>query len=212
MADVIRASITGALPGGEVWSVNPVFKLTTGAVVTALELSAAVTAINALTVPAGLLNIMTTTTTVTGVILEARTHAGDLEARAEGLRGTPAAGSSSAAKPLQTSVVCSLRTVAGGAHGRGRLYWPATGVGLVPATSRLDLTNVPAVIAAFKTYLVAIQGAIDASVDETVGLAVWSRTSGSSATVATLRVGDVPDVQRRRRDSITETYTDLSYV
>lgn len=212
MADVIRVSIKGTMPSGEVWSVNPVYKVLTGSAIGSLELAAAATAINALSVPSDLLLAMATSCAITGVQLEARTHEGVLESQAEGLRTVPLAGTGTVGLPFQSSIVCSLRTVGGGTHGRGRLYWPATGMTINPATLRITSTPHAAIVGAFKTYLTAVQTALDASVDETVGLAVWSRTTASSALVAQLRVGDVLDVQRRRRDAVPETYKDVSYV
>lgn len=211
MADVIRASITGTLPGGEVWSVNPVYKITTGSEILAAELTAACAAINALTMPTGLRGAMTAACKITGVVLEARTHAGVLEARAEGLKGTPEAGNGVGNLPFQSAVCFSMRTTAGGTHGRGRIYWPATGVALDSATARIPLGTVTSMLTGAKTWLKQIETAIDSSVDETVALAVWSRTQQSSAIVTRMLVGDVLDVQRRRRDAVHETYSDAVY-
>ena len=211
MADVIRVSIRGTMPSGEVWSINPVYKVTTGAVISAPELATAAAAINALTIPSALLLTLTSSCSVTGVQLEARTHAGVLEAQAEGLRTTPVAGTGPGNKTFQTSVVGSLKTTAGGSHGRGRLYWPATGIETNPATLRVTSTVHANLVTGFKSYLQLIETALDGAVDETVGLAVWSRTTSSSALVTQIRVGDVLDTQRRRRDAVPETYIAATY-
>lgn len=211
MADVIRCSITGSMPSGEVWSVNPVFALTVGQVVTGLELSAAAATINTLTIPTTIRSSMSQGTTFTGVRLEARDFDGTLEAQAENVRATPIAGTSSVTLPFQAAAVLSLRALAGGASGRGRLYWPLTGMVLVSTTSRILPATVSALLSAFEEYLGFIEQAINASVDETVRLAVWSRTNQSASSVARLQMGDVMDTQRRRRDAVTESYTEIAY-
>lgn len=211
VADIIRCSIFGTLPGGEVWSVNPAYDITVGGEVSQLELQGAVTAINELTVPAELRILMTSSTAVTGVRLEARTYAGVLEAQAEGLRSGPITGQSNAGMPFQTSLVLSLRTGDPGGSGRGRMYWPATGAVVSAATLRLASTVVGDAITGAKTYLKGIEAAIHANVDESVGLAVWSRTKGSAALVNKIQAGDILDTQRRRRDSVPESYQSSTY-
>ena len=59
-------------------------------------------------------------------------------------------------------------------------------------------------------FLAAIETAIEASLGG-ASLAVWSRTNASLSAVQTLQVGDVADVQRRRRDALIESYTSLAY-
>jgi len=211
MADLIKVSILGTLPGNEVWSVNPVFAVTTGAVISYAECIAIVNAVNALTVPSGVRSIMSTSTYVTGCRVEARTAAGVLEALAEGNISSPVVGQGSMPHPFQTSLVSSLRTTTPGGSGRGRLYWPATGATIDAPTLRMTSSSASTALTGIKSYLNLIQTAVDASVDETVALAVWSRTTGQLPTVNSIQVGDVLDTQRRRRDKITETLTVASF-
>lgn len=212
MADIVRVSIAGQMPGGEVWSVNPTFKITSGAVITGSECTAAAIAIAALTLPTGLKAVMSNKVTFNKVRVEARTHAGVLEAQGEALRAAEEVGSGAVSMPFQSSMVISLRSLAPGGRGRGRLYWPALAGILDTSTVRIVGTTVDNALTGAKTFLTAVQGALDASVDETVGLAVWSRTGGSSSLVTKLIVGDVVDSQRRRRDAIPETYKEVAYV
>jgi hypothetical protein len=108
-------------------------------------------------------------------------------------------------------VVFSLRTATAGGSGRGRLYWPATGIALSTTTMRVPAATVTAVLAAVESYLTSIKTAIDATLDG-ISLAVWSRTLESTANVTTIQMGDVVDTQRRRRDTLVETYQSIAHV
>lgn len=208
MADVLRVSIKGGMPNGEEWSVNPVYAVggDFGVPVSPTQANTIALAIAAVSVPTGMLAMMNGTTTVTQVRVEARTAAGVLESQAEAVKGSPQVGSGTAPHPFQTSAVISLRTAAAGARGRGRLYWPATGAGIDSSTLRMSVTAHTNFIAAAKTYLSAIQAAIDVTLDG-VSLVVWSRLGdGTTNNVTSLQVGNIFDVQRRRRDALVESY------
>lgn len=211
MADILRVSILGTLPGGEVWSVNPCYRLDGGGTLNYSEALAAVAAVNAIAVPTGLRAMMNSGTAVTGCRVESRSYGGALESQADGLKATPTFGTGAGSLPYQSAAVLSLRTVAAGGKGRGRLYWPATGLQLAPATLRMTTAVRDAFATDFKNYLTAIQSAIDGVIDESLILAVWSRTNGSSSGVAKIMAGDVVDTQRRRRDAIPESYTEVTY-
>lgn len=210
MSGLIRVSIQGDLPGGEVWSVNPCFTSTEDLPASYEDLITIATAINAISVPAGLLATMNSNCHVTGVRLESRSLSGDLVAVYEAPRGTVQTGSGTSVHPFQTALVLSLRTANAGASGRGRLYWPATGVALTPSTMRV--TN--SVLTSFRTdaasYLTSIKGAIDVTVPVSQ-LVVWSRLNSIGYAVNRISAGDVPDVQRRRRDSLAEVVVTASY-
>jgi hypothetical protein len=57
-----------------------------------------------------------------------------------------------------------------------------------------------------KAYLALVETAIKTVASGAV-LVVWSRTDGGTTLVTTLQAGDIMDVQRRRRDSVVESYT-----
>lgn len=210
MAGYLKVSVLGDMPGGEVWSVNPVYVLDTDFPPTYEMLIPIATAINALTVPAGLLATMNSDCHVTGVRLESRNTDGSLYAVYEAPRTVPATGSGSAVHPYQTSVVASLRTPRAGGSGRGRLYWPATGVALTPSTMRVTNAVITAFRSGMASYLTGIAGAIDATAP-TAELVVWSRTLQTHSVVNRISAGDVPDVQRRRRDTLAETIVTAAY-
>jgi len=212
MADLLRVSITGAQPGGEVWSVNPVYSIggDFGAPVSAAQAMTIATAIDAITVSAGVTAMMAPQTTITGCRVEARSLSGTLESIAEHARGAPVAGIASSTNGFSTSLVSSLRTTHPGATGRGRLYWPANGVPLQLSTYRPTSANMTTYSLGVKTYLSAIQAAIDVTLDG-VALAVWSRKNADLYVVNSIQVGDILDTQRRRRDQVIENYTVQSY-
>jgi len=211
MASVIRVSVLGAMPGGEVWSVNPCFfLLDEPASISQTEALTIATAVDALTIPTGLRAALSTGTTFTGTRVEARDRTGALEALAEHTRATPVAGNGTVSHPYQTSAVTSLRTAFPGAQGRGRLYWPATGIAVLSTTSRIDPGQLTSLLSGVKTYLAAIEAAVAVSAGPSP-LAVWSRTGSAFHQVNEIRMGDVADTQRRRRDAVTESYSVLTY-
>lgn len=213
MADLLRVSLSGALPGGEEWSVNPCFSLggDFGEPVSAAQASAIATAISGLTLGAGIQALMLTNTSWSGVRVEARTRDGQLQALGEAVRATPTLGTGTTPHPYQTSVVTSLRTALPGASGRGRLYWPANGVAINSSNLRIG-SPIPAnLAAAVKTLLTAMDGAITAQLTGAVAPVVWSRTRQLLTPITAIQVGDITDVQRRRRDILVENYTAVSY-
>lgn len=211
MADVIRVSILGQLPGGEVWSINPVWHMElAGQSVSNAQVTAIAAAVNAIVVPTSLRLAMTPTSLITGCRVEARNLFGDLEALAEGTRIPSIAGTGANPHPGQTAIVCSLRSTFPGGRGRGRFYWPATGQAMDSATLRLSAGNVTSILSGFDTYLTAIEAAVTASVSDS-HLVVWSRTANAVHAITRVMVGDVLDTQRRRRDSLAETYQELAF-
>lgn len=106
--------------------------------------------------------------------------------------------------PAQLAVVMSLRTGARGAGGRGRMYLPLTAITL--STGRIGTTQQNTITAAGKAFLEALHtyGPVPAIVN--------ARKLQYSA-IDRVAVGDLMDVQRRRRESVPEVYVegDLSY-
>lgn len=213
MAEVLRVSYKGTMPSGEEWSINPTYSIggDFGAPVSSTQANTIAVAIAAIAVPTGLLAVMSSSCAVSGARVEARSLTGVLESIGEAVKGTPTPGSSTATpQSFQTSMVISLRTATAGASGRGRLYWPATGAALTNATLRIPNASMATFLSASKTLLSGIQAAIDVTLDG-VSLAVWSRKNADLYPVTSLQIGDVLDVQRRRRDTAVETYSSTSY-
>lgn len=211
MADLLRISVTGTMPNGEEWSVNPCFALNDFPVSTSPAQVAAVAQAAALiTVQPGLRAAWAQNTQHTGVRVEARTKAGVLENQAEAVRSVPSVGTGANVHPFQTAWVTSLRTAHVGASGRGRLYWPGGGVPLDIDSYRPTDALTASTLTAVKTYMSDLQTAVRLTFGTAV-LAVWSRKLQILYPVNQLQMGNILDTQRRRRDALVETYTSVAY-
>lgn len=211
----VRVSVGGAMYGSDVWTINPIFMADRGLVPddpTPTEMTAAIAAINTITPVSGLLITMAAATTFSTTRLEARGLQTGLRIVSEGARTPAVPGTGTSPHPAQSAVVCSLRTNRPGGSGRGRLYWPATGISLTGATGRVSTTTRAAFLAGMRTYLTAVEGALASTLaGEAFSLAVYSPTLGILTPVTSLQAGDVVDTQRRRRDDIPESYDVVPY-
>ena len=210
----VRVSILGLSPGGEVWSINPVFDPTGefpgGVDQTALD--AACDAIAALNPAATLLGFMSSALSITGARVEVRDDGTDgLIGTSTQVRATPLSGSASALRGAQNALVISLRTTTPGGSGRGRIYWPGVGRS-VDSQLRFSAADTLSAMTEMRTYLNAMRSAL-ATAFPTIGfdLAVRSRQTHTTPHVNKLQVGNVPDTQRRRRDSMIEDYQSLAF-
>jgi len=210
----VRVSILGAAPGGEVWSVNPVFDPTGefpgGVDQTALD--AACDAIAALDPGSQSKNFLSTSLTITGAKLEVRDDSNDaLIGISQQVRGTPLVGLATPLRGASAAVVVSLRTNTPGASGRGRIYWPAIASN-VDAQLRFTSATITTFLTEQRTYYNAMRTAL-ATAFPTIGfdLAVRSKTTKTTPHVNKIQVGNVPDTQRRRRDKMIEDYQLLSF-
>jgi hypothetical protein len=107
--------------------------------------------------------------------------------------------------PPQVSPCVSLNTVTAGSRARGRMFLPAPDESTLTSAGRVSSAFRTALVAGLETYFegLATDGH-DLVVVSSVG-AVYTAYS-----VITIRMGDVFDVQRRRRNSIAEVYTSAS--
>lgn len=110
--------------------------------------------------------------------------------------------SSDATLPAQCSPCVSLSTATAGSRARGRMFLPPPDTTAVTTSGRLSSTFRTAMVTALDEYFAALA----ANAMETV---VVSAVGGVYTTypVNTIRLGDVVDTQRRRRNSIAEVYT-----
>jgi len=210
----VRVSILGLSPGGEVWSINPVFDPSgefPGSV-DQTNLDAATDAIAALNPGTLLLTFLSSALSVTGARVEVRNDTDDsLIGTSTQVRATPLSGSASALRGAQTALVLSLRTTTPGGSGRGRIYWPAIGRS-VDSQLRFSSADTLGAATEMRTYLNAMRSALaTAFVGIGFDLAVRSRATHTTPHVNRIQVGNVPDTQRRRRDSMIEDYQSLTY-
>lgn len=104
--------------------------------------------------------------------------------------------------PTEVAVCVSLRTAFAGRSQRGRMFMPAPGHLSLTSTGRLNSGAAAAYAADVDALLQPL----------TVGsksftACVASKTANGLYPITSIRVGDVFDVQRRRRDNISEVYT-----
>jgi len=105
--------------------------------------------------------------------------------------------------PYSTAMVFSMSTGIPGRRYRGRSYWPALGAGVL--AGRISTTDQASQLSSFASMIGAISTA--APVGAAPDLAVHSSIGAGLVTpVTSLRLGRVPDSQRRRRDALGEEY------
>jgi hypothetical protein len=81
---------------------------------------------------------------------------------------------------------------------------------LATSTARPTAATVTSFMSGVKTYLSAIESAIEVTLTG-VALCVWSRKLQQVNVVTQIQVGDVLDVQRRRRDQLIEAIQTTPY-
>jgi len=111
--------------------------------------------------------------------------------------------------PVQCSVVASLRTINSTRRGRGRCYLPQMGTSITTANTGLVGSTIRGNIATgFATMLsgISLESPSDVRVAPVVIGSPWT----SYFKISEVRVGSQVDTQRRRRRSVTETYSTAS--
>lgn len=129
---------------------------------------------------------------------------GVTRAVAESNLATPAPGtadSGAQSLPPQCSIVISLLTAQPGARGRGRSYFPGMSTYVLTDSGRLTTVVRDALAAAWKDYFDSLNAALSPLI-----AGVASDVGGYVNAISGIRVGDVIDTQRRRRDELPEAY------
>ncbi len=216
MATILEVSLYGSMPSLERWSVNPCYILFFDTPLTVPQLQSLGSAVEAVALPTAASNFMSSAVAMTGVrFIQRALTTGNLLSAADVPFNTPKPGGGNASKPFQTSVVLSLRTDDTRPRGKGRLYWPALSAVIDNASLRILNVTALAYLTGLRAYFTALRDAIDNALPGGPGLSNWcvySRRYNSQAPVTTLMVGDLLDVQRRRRDKAPETYQVLPFV
>jgi hypothetical protein len=107
--------------------------------------------------------------------------------------------------PSQVSLAVSLMTETRGAGGRGRFYLPAPSGALLSNTGRMAVADRDAVAGSVKTLLDNLND--QPGLEGNAPRVVVASSKGMNSTVTAVRVGDVFDTIRRRRNGLGEVYT-----
>lgn len=116
---------------------------------------------------------------------------------------TDAGASTAGSLPTQIAICVSLQTGLAGSRNRGRFYLPTPDRTVVATTGRLasaGLTGLVNGLTAWKNSLIG----------DGFTPIVLSRTEGAQTVVTALRVGNVLDTQRRRRNDLVEVYSTIA--
>ncbi len=104
--------------------------------------------------------------------------------------------------PLQTALCVSLNTARAGASGKGRFYLPAPPSTLTAATYGYTAADTQL----FATRAQAFVNKVNLNLTSAPGGVVVASSKGFLSPVTSVRVGNIPDTQRRRRNALPEVY------
>lgn len=122
---------------------------------------------------------------------------------------SPIVGTAGGALPPQIAVAISMRANIVGRTGRGRIYWPAVGSGVLNSDINIDTTAATAMRTAFKTLIDNLQNVAGFS----TYLPIVVITSAGAATAVRpveVRTGSRFDTIKSRREQAVEVYTATS--
>lgn len=207
----ILYQVRGSLPGGERWSNTLHFDDGTSGPFSGLDLAAAVEQVK--TRYHGFLqstNGFPSTCTVDSVGGYVYDDAGALVEIAQS--GTsPLAGTGSVTRPHQVAVVASLLTGIPSGRTRGRLYLPLLSAPITPDSGRISSTTTQLVANELSECLTDLRAAGYDVANDALTAVVVSTTYQQATPINQIRVGNVFDTQRRRRDALVEAYVTAAY-
>lgn len=105
------------------------------------------------------------------------------------------------ALPAECAIVCSLQSVEPGPSGRGRMYLPNIVASGVDVNGQLTSTAQNAIVTNLKVFFDAVN-----ALSAYGNLIVASQAQSAGFTLKSIRVGNVVDAQRRRRNAVGENY------
>ena len=212
-----RVLLRGTLGASENWSVGIAYRRSVdGGAIAQQELQAAAVAIAARTLGPDIRAVVSTAVRSTDVRVEVRSDANELLLAAEAPWTKLDSSGNGATKPPQTALVFSLRSTTPGSRHRGRFYWPALAANINADTLRLTATATQAYATQMAGYLDGIETDLKEKTEPSPSLidyrlGVYSPTLKSLTDITRIEVGDILDVQRRRRDSLPELYASAPY-
>jgi len=147
---------------------------------------------------------LSNTVALTGARAQQLADDGTVLGTAEKLLPAPVPGNATSTLPPQCSIVISLRTGWPGPRGRGRMYFPCLAPASLTSIGRLSATAQEGLTTNFQTFFNDWN-----ALSDTMPVAVASNVGGFVTTVSSVQVGSVVDTQRRRRDTMVESYYSL---
>jgi hypothetical protein len=118
--------------------------------------------------------------------------------------GASVAGSGTTVLPLQSALVYTLVTARPGRSYRGRMYWPVL-TQAIPADGKLPTTSITLAARAL-SFVQMLETLSQEAPLATMAPVVVSKAQNVVTEVTAVRVGNVVDTQRRRRDNLVETF------
>lgn len=209
----VRVTLFGELPGGERWSVSPAFRGDWDDPVFGHdELQAAATAIQSTTnwtdYPT-LMTFLSSRGSIGGTRVSLYGPDGRLADYAERAASGPINGSGTLALPPTAACALSLYSGIPGRSYRGRIFWPALGATLDSNTGRFRTSDVAELAIETTEMLSDIQDKFQPT--RAAHLIVWSSKLQAGTTVREVRVGDLVDSQRGRKDALQDQYASAAY-
>jgi hypothetical protein len=200
MPQILKISNTGVFPSGEEFDYSFWFADILGTDVSATQAADICTAFSgSVGVSAGwraLYSAATTFNAPSWALVDEATGVTTVT----GINGLAYTGSSIVEPlPPNLSPCVTLRTARAGASYRGRFYLPAWNVDTVDSVGRIAGASVTAALTALSAAFTSAE-----AVSTGVNLVVYSRTHRMVNEVVQLDMGNVWDVQRRRRDKLVE--------
>jgi len=202
----LQLRVEGLIGASQTWSINPKFSYPTTAIPTQSVMDAWATAVAALNSGFILPNptLYGDAVSVTGCTASYINDAGQSVVIAKSTFASPNKALGTAKMPPQTSLVTTLQTNVPGRQARGRLYWPYLALTIDSTTLRVSSATQLQIASSTAAWLQDLEDAYPGS--ESVQSAVISMTGGTATPITSVRVGDVLDTQRRRRDQLLEAY------
>jgi len=120
---------------------------------------------------------------------------------------TPASGASTTTLPQSTIVGTLFSGTSFGTANYGRMYLPHTKFQAAAGTPRPDISVVSTVCTTFAGFVSGVTTDLNADTTDTVQPFIMSNAAPApSKPVHQVRVGDITDTQRRRRNRLKEVY------
>lgn len=113
--------------------------------------------------------------------------------------------------PPQTCIVASLRTAAPGPRYRGRMYLPLLSGTVSTSTGLYPSADASSIATAVKNELAAVAALSSWGAAGWTPIVASQVAGGSYHAITAVKVGNVFDTQRRRRNKIIESYSTVSY-